>query len=222
VATPQFVLQSLQGSQPLKPKHTQPVEGRHSPQPKKLGDHRKPVGAYSLVGIPEVAGQSPVLHTQGPVATPISIKSVLPKENTGGNVEMKSNINVGIPVQVTSGPNIGHPVPVKSNPETSVPVEDKGHSNTGIPVEVKGNPIVEASYEIVGQRQLPAKGVLPPSVLPYKPRNAGLASLDSGKGAKEVKLKTAAENKLNPDVSHRGQADGAPLEHSDVTAGPGA
>ena len=79
VATPQFVLQSLQGSQPLKPKHTQPMEGRNSPQPKKLGDHRLPVGAYSLVGIPEAARQSPILHTQGPVATPTSVKSVLTK-----------------------------------------------------------------------------------------------------------------------------------------------
>ena len=43
-----------------------------------------------------------------------------------------------------------------------------------------------------------------------------------GKGAKEAKLKTASENKLNPHVSHKGQADEASLEHSDVAAGPGA
>lgn len=222
VVTPQFVPQSFQGSQPQKPKHSKPVEGRTSPQPKKPGDQRTPVGAYSLVGMPEVAGQSPVLHTQSPVATPTSVKSVLPKENAGIPVEMKSNPNVGIDVQVTSVPYIGHPVPVKSNPETSVPVEVKGHSNIGYLVEVKGNPIVEASYEIVGQRQLPAKGVLPPSVPPYKPRNAGLACLDSEKGAKEEKQKTAAENRFTSDVSHRGPADGAPLEDSDVAAGPGA
>jgi len=220
VVTPQFVPQSFQGSQPQKPKHSKPVEGRTSPQPKKLGDQRTPVGAYSLVGMPEVAGQSPVLHTQSPVATPTSVKSVLPKENAGIPVEMKSNPNVGIDVQVTSVPYIGHPVPVKSNPETSVPVEVKCHSDIGYPVEVKGNPIVEASYEIVGQRQLPAKGVLPPSVPPYKPRNAGLACLDSEKGAKEEKQKTAAENRFTSDVSHRGPADGAPLEDSDVAAGP--
>ena len=79
VATPQFVLQSLQRSQPLKPKHTQPMEGRNLPQLKKVGDHRTPVGAYSLVGIPEAARQSPILHTQGPITIPTSVKSVLPK-----------------------------------------------------------------------------------------------------------------------------------------------
>ena len=215
VANPQIVPQSSQASQLQKPKHTQPVEGRNSPQPKKQGDHRTPVGAYSLVGIPEVAGQSPVLHTQSPVATHTAAKSVLAKENTGVPVEVKSNTNICNPVQVTSGPNIGNPVPVKSNP-------NEGHSNIGCPVESKGNPIVEASYEIVGQRQLPAKGVSPPSVLPYKPRNACLAGLDSEKGAKEEKRKTVTENNFTPDVSHRGQADGAPLEDSDVAARPGA
>jgi len=221
VATPQSVPQSFQGSQPQKPKHTQPVEDRNTSQPIRLGDHRTPVGAYCLVGIPEVAGQSPVLHTHGPVAAPTSVKSVLPKESTSIPVEMKSNLNVGMPVQVTSSSSIGNPVPVKSNPESSVAVEDKGHSKIGDPVEVKGNPIVESSYEIVGQRQLPSKGVLPPLVIPYKPRNAGITSLDSEKGLKGEKQNTAVENKLNPGVSHRGQADGAPLENSDAAAAQG-
>ena len=210
VANPQFVPQSTQGSQPRKPKHTQAVEGRISPQPKRQGDHRTPVGAYSLVGIPEVAGPSPVLHTQSPVVTPTAVKSVPPKENTGIPVEVKSNPNIGVPVQMKGNPTIGCPVQVKSNPGTSVPVE------------VKRNPIVEPSYEIVGQRQLPAKGVLPPSVPPYKPRNAGLASSDAEKGAKEEQQKTVSENKSTPEVSPRGQADGALLEASDVAAGPGA
>lgn len=212
----QFAPQSNQGSQPQKPKHTQPVEGRNSTQPKRQGDHWTPVGAYSLVGIPEVAGQSPVLHTQSPVVTPTAAKNVPPKENT---VEVKSNPYAGSPVEVKSNPNmqakgnanIGNPVQVKSNPDTSAPVE------------IKGNPIIETSYEIVGQRQLPAKGVVPPSVPPYKPRDAGFASLDSEKRAKEGKEKTVAENKYTPDVSVRGQADGAMLEASDVAAvKPGA
>ena len=197
VANPQFVPQSSQGSAPQKPKHTQPVEGRNSPQPKRQGDQpksRSPVGAYRLVGIPEVVGQSPILHTQSPVVTPTAVKSVPPKEITGVLVEVKSN------------PNIGSPVQVKSIPDT------------GVPVEVKGYSIVEPSYELVGQRQLPAKGVVPPSVRPYKPRNAGVASLDVEKGAKEENQKTVAENKTNPDVSPRGHGD----EASVVTAGPGA
>lgn len=197
----QFAPQSTQGSQPQKPKHTQPVEGRNSAQPKRQGDHWTPVGAYSLVGIPEVAGQSPILHTQSPVVTPTPVKNVPPKENT---VEVKSNPNM----QAKGNANIGNPVQVKSNPDTSAPVE------------IKGNPIIETSYEIVGQRQLPAKGVVPPSVPPYKPRDARLASLDSEKRAKEGKEKTVAENKYTPD---RGQADGAMLEASDVVAvKPGA
>ena len=122
------------------------------------------------------------------------VKSVPPKEITGVLVEVKSN------------PNIGSPVQVKSIPDT------------GVPVEVKGYSIVEPSYELVGQRQLPAKGVVPPSVRPYKPRNAGVASLDVEKGTKEENQKTVAKNKTNPDVSPRGQGDGT----SDVTAGPGA
>lgn len=198
VANPQFVPQFSQSSQPQKPKHTQPVEGRNSPQPKRQGDHWTPVGAYSLVGIPEVAGQSPVLHTHSPVVTPTAVKSVPSKENTG------------VPMEVKGYPNIGSPVQVKSNPDTS------------FPVEVKGNPIVEPSYELVGQRQLPVKGVVPPSVRPYKPRNAGVARLDVEKGAKDEKQKTVAENKTGPNVSLRGQADGAPLEASVVTAGAGA
>ena len=197
----QFAPQSTQGSQPQKPKHTQPVEGRNSAQPKRQGDHWTPVGAYSLVGIPEVAGQSPILHTQSPVVTPTAVKNVPPKENT---VEVKSNPNM----QAKANANIGNPVQVKSNPDTSAPVE------------IKGNPIIETSYEIVGQRQLPAKGVVPPSVPPYKPRDARLASLDSEKRTKEGKEKTVAENKYTPD---RGQADGAMLEASDVVAvKPGA
>ena len=211
-ANPQFVAQSSQASQPQTAKHTQPVDGRHSPQPKKQGGLRTPVGTYSLVGIPEIAGQSPVLHTQTPVVTATAVKSVLP---TGAHVEVKSNPNIGVPVQVTSGPNIGNPVSVKSNSETSVPVEVKGNSNVARPVEVKGNPIVEASYEIVGQRQ-------PPSVPPYKPRNAGFPSLDYEKGMKEEKQKAVAENKFTPDASQRGQADGAPLVASDVSVAPGA
>ena len=205
VANPQFVPLSSQASQPQKAKHTQPVDDRNSAQPKRQGGLRTPVGAYSLVGIPEVAGQSPVLHTPTPVAT----------ETTGAYMEVKSNLNIGVPVQVASGPNVGNPVPVKRNSETSIPVEVKGNSNVARAVEVKGNPIVEASYEIVGQRQ-------PPSVLPYKPRNnAGVPNLDYEKGAKEEKQKTVAENNLTPDASHRGQADGAPLEASDVAVGPG-
>lgn len=215
VANPQFVPQSSQASQPQAAKHTQPVDSRHSPLPKRQGGLRTPVGAYSLVGIPEVAGQSPVLHTQTPVATATAVKSVLPKQNTGAHVEVKSNPNIGVPVQVTSGPNIGNPMAVKSNSETSVPVEVKRNSNVARPLEVKGTPIVEASYEIVGQRQ-------PPSVLPYKPRNAGFPSLDCEKAAKEEKQKAVAETKFTPDASQRGQADGAPLEASDVAVAPGA
>ena len=210
VANPQFLPPSSQASQPQKAKHTQLVDDRNSQQPKRQGGLRSPVGAYSLVGIPVVAGQSPVLHTPTPVAT----------KTTGAYVEVKSDPNISdpiiaVPVQVTSGPNIGNPVPVKRNSETSIPVEVKGNSNVARPVEVKGNPIVEASYEIVGQRQ-------PPSVLPYKPRNAGFRNLDYEKGAKEEKQKTVAENKLAPDAFHRGQADGAPLEASDGTVRPGA
>lgn len=200
----QFAPQSTQGSQPQKPKHTHPLEGRNSAQPKGQGDHRTSVGAFSLVGIPEVAGQSPVLHTQSPVVTPTAVKNVPPKENT---VEVKSNPNI----QAKGNANIGNPVQVKGNP------------NTSVPVEIKGNPIIETSYEIVGQRQLPAKGVVPPSVPPYKPRDAGFASLDPEKRAKEGKEKTVAENKYTPDVSVRGQADGAMVEASDVVAvKPGA
>ena len=77
-------------------------------QPRKQGEKpktRAPVGAYSLVGIPE-AGSQMLIHVE---SIPPKAKSDLKKESNGSAVEAK---NMGLPVQAK---NTGLPAEVKSS-----------------------------------------------------------------------------------------------------------
>lgn len=229
--TPQFVPQPNLGSQPQKQKL--PVEGRNSPHPKRQDDQpksRTPVGAYSLVGIPELPGQSPVLHTQSTVSTPATVKSDPIKANASTIVEVKSMPNTGNAVETKGSLNaepsyelVGQwPQPAKKVSPPAVHPYKPDLSN----MDAKN----AAKDELVGQWPQPAKKVSPPTVQPYKP---GLSNMDVKKATKEDayssplllhkedKQKPVAGSEPTPDASLRSQGDGAPQDTSDVTVAPG-
>ncbi|KAJ7360009.1 hypothetical protein OS493_019096 [Desmophyllum pertusum] len=169
MVNPQVVPQPNQGSQLQKQRPA-------APQPKRQGDQpkpRTPVGAYSLVGIPEAGG--PILHAPSPVSTPATVKSENSKESTGvpvevkvmsitglpaeskgkpttgGPVEVKGKLNASVPVEVKGKPNAGVPVEVKGKSTTGIPVEVKGKPNAGVPVEIKGKPNTGVPVEVKGK-----------------------------------------------------------------------
>ncbi|KAL9960413.1 hypothetical protein ACROYT_G033865 [Oculina patagonica] len=182
MTTPQFVPQPNQGSQLQKQKP--PVEGHNSSQPKRQGDRpksRTPVGAYSLVGIPEVSGQSPVFYTQGTVSTPATVKSDPIKANAGVTVEVNSMPNTGNAVEIKGSP-IAEPSSyelVGQWPQPAKVTPPSVHPYTPGPPNMDAKKAAKDGS--VGQWPQPAK-VTPPSVHPYKP---GPANMDAKKAAKD-------------------------------------
>ena len=198
MAKPQFVPQHNQGSQLQKQRL--PVEGSNPPQPKKQGDQsksRSPVGAYSLVGIPEVPGQAPVLFSQSTVSTPVTVKSDPAKTNAESPVESKAKPISGVPVEIKGTPIVepsyelvGHwQQPTKKVSPPSVRPYKPGNAGLGNLDATKG-----AKEEARGSPLLPNK-------------------VD--------KQKPVAESETIPDASQRGQGDGALHDASNVTVAPG-
>ena len=195
LSNPQVVPQINQISQLQKQRL--PVEGRNSPQPMKQGDQPKAralVGAYSLVGIPEVPGQSPVLYPQSTVPTLATVKSDPTKANAAIPVEVKAKPITGGPVEVKGGPIVvpsyelagQWPQPAKKeSPPVVLPYKPRPHSMD----------VTKAAKEEARGSQLL------------------LHKVD--------KQMPVAESQTTPDVSLRGHGDGAPLDGKDVTVAPG-
>ena len=170
-------------------------KGQHPSPPRKQADKpskaRSPVGAYSLVGIPETGSQMPVV-----------VGTVPGKLNTAAPVEVKAKPVV--PVDIKGKPGV--PVDVKSKP--------------GIPVEVKGKPTAEPSYELVGQWQQPVRKVSPPTPSTDNPKSAGIRNVEANKDVKGelqgsphfrpkvIKEKGSDKSDVIPGIFLRGQGDG--------------
>ena len=212
VVSPTFSEQSNlgTGAQVMKPAdRAHPV---HSSAPAKQGEKskmRKPVGAYTLVGIPEAPGQMPTLGEPVPKTGPSKQKSGDPVQvlgTPGVSSEVKGKPGViatsGVPPEVKGKPGViampGVPSEVKGKPSViatpGVPSEVKGKLVD--PVEAKGKPIVESSYELVGQQwPQPGKKVSPPpqTMQPGSVQSPSSSSLKPGGSPVEVTRNTTEE-----------------------------
>ena len=185
VVGPALTEQSSLGAGPQMMKPTDKAHPIHSTPPIKQGEKskmRKPVGAYTLVGIPEAPGQTPVLVEPVPKTGPSNQKagvSVQVIATPGAPSEVKGK--PGDPVEVKGKP-IAEPSyelvgqqwqqpgkKVSPPPQSMQPgsVQSASISSVrpgGSPVEVTGHTTVEPSYEVFGQQwQQPGKKVSPPS-----------------------------------------------------------
>ena len=252
MASPQFGAQPNIGLQLQKQKsadedrnspHPQP-QPQPQPPPQPQSQQRKqneqskarsPVGAYALVGIPEIGSKDtkPI-----PVAIPAPYKSDHPKGNTVIPVKDKGS---GFPVEAIEKPiaepsyelvgqwqapgKMVSPPPMQQHKPENTSL-DKG---SGCPVEVKEKPIAEPSYELVGQWQAPGKMVSPPPMQQHKPENTSLDVKKDTKGEihrspllnRVDKQHLVAKSNSTPDISLRGQADGEAHPVLDATVGPG-
>ena len=181
VVSPALTEQSNLGAGPQMMKPADKAHPIHSTPPVKQGERskmRKPVGAYTLVGIPEAPGQMPVLVEPVPMTGPSNQKAGVPaqviatsevKGKPGYPVEVK-----GKPIVESSYALVGQqwqqpgkkvsPPPQSVHPGSVQSASSSSVRPVGSPVEVTGNTAAEPSYEVFGQQwQQPGKKVSPPS-----------------------------------------------------------
>lgn len=170
-----------------------------SVQPKKQGEKSKvraPVGAYSLVGIPETTKQTTTLGKQ----TAGGCVEVRGKTGDSSDIQGKPSVE---PSYELVGEQWQQPGKKVSPTTPSVPtgnVNNPTYSTVkpGIPVEVNGGPTVEPSYELVGQQWQQPVHISPAPPAPYgqasDARSNGVPHTEAKRGVKSQEDGEAANS----------------------------